>query len=71
MVSDNSIYRDIINNLSELIYNKMRQLESEQKHPGRCPDEMDDNLAKLDKQVKRLLAMRTEFEVLMTDIILK
>lgn len=71
MASDNENHRTIVNSLSELIRSKMCQLEGEQKHPGMDPDEMDNNLARLEKQVRKLLEMRTEFEVLMTDVILK
>ena len=66
-----AIQQDIVSNISVLIQNKMAQLSSEQKYPGADPDAMDDKIKILNNQIQYLIDIRTSFEVMMTDVILK
>ena len=68
MISENELYFNIVNNLSELVKIKMEQFNSESTSPGSASDEMNVNLDRLKKQALFLIHTRAEFETIMTDV---
>jgi hypothetical protein len=64
-----ALAQETINNISELIYETMKELEIEQKHPGADPDAMDDNLKLLKERYYKLCSIRRSLEKACIDVI--
>jgi len=54
----------VVDNLSRLIYSTMKELSSEQKHPGMCAD-----TEAIEKRYNKLTSMRERFERICTGVI--
>lgn len=63
-----AIERNIIDSLSELIWDSKESLESERTYPGPDADNMDSKIAHYETRVARLREIRKDLEDLLTQV---
>jgi len=66
MYDKETITEQVVENLSRLIAMEMRAVGNEQRFPSSNPDKMDDIIKDGKHNIRILLKMREEFEILMS-----